>query len=486
MTALETAKALVARGAWREALTRLRALSDASPTDDVRVLTARVLRQLNRPREAATLLAEVLSGQPENSVVAHNLAAALGDAGDFQGAIAGANHALGLKPRAETWLVLGRGLIAQGDLSQAKRALMSAAGLQPGNRDVLRELSQLIWMQTRDPAAALAPLHAALKQSSSCELAAMTGGIIRELGTPREAYDFLKLWADKNSAVVHLAAASAAATFDTHLQLQHAEAAMALAPTAREARNGWAAALLCAGRPAEALVALNAWLMGAPDDQHALALRLTALRMLALPGQLEAEDYQRLVGVFDLPAPSPWQDHSAWLSELSEALHRLHAFAAEPFGQSVRHGAQSRMDPRFAGEPAVDAAFAAFASALAQYRKDTAGYLHSRTDPDLVISGAWSVRLASGGHHNDHIHPAGRVSSAFYVEVPEGAAGQREGWLRFGGVELGGHANLSPEFWVEPRPGRLVLFPSYVWHGTEPFSGSGYRLSIAFDARAQS
>ena len=33
---------------------------------------------------------------------------------------------------------------------------------------------------------------------------------------------------------------------------------------------------------------------------------------------------------------------------------------------------------------------------------------------------------------------------------------------------------------VEPAPGRLVLFPSWLWHGTRPF-GDGERLTVAFD-----
>ena len=34
---------------------------------------------------------------------------------------------------------------------------------------------------------------------------------------------------------------------------------------------------------------------------------------------------------------------------------------------------------------------------------------------------------------------------------------------------------------VQPRPGRLVLFPSLFWHGTSPFSEQATRLTIAFD-----
>jgi hypothetical protein len=33
---------------------------------------------------------------------------------------------------------------------------------------------------------------------------------------------------------------------------------------------------------------------------------------------------------------------------------------------------------------------------------------------------------------------------------------------------------------VEPKRGRLAIFPSYLWHGTNKFGG-GERMSVAFD-----
>jgi hypothetical protein len=38
---------------------------------------------------------------------------------------------------------------------------------------------------------------------------------------------------------------------------------------------------------------------------------------------------------------------------------------------------------------------------------------------------------------------------------------------------------------VQPVPGRLVLFPSYTWHGTIPLEASSARTTIAFDAIPQ-
>ena len=34
---------------------------------------------------------------------------------------------------------------------------------------------------------------------------------------------------------------------------------------------------------------------------------------------------------------------------------------------------------------------------------------------------------------------------------------------------------------LNARAGRLVLFPSYMWHGTVPFSSADPRLTCAFD-----
>jgi hypothetical protein len=40
----------------------------------------------------------------------------------------------------------------------------------------------------------------------------------------------------------------------------------------------------------------------------------------------------------------------------------------------------------------------------------------------------------------------------------------------------------EPLRYVQPQSGRLVLFPSYLWHGTTPIHGDEPRMTIAFDA----
>jgi hypothetical protein len=91
------------------------------------------------------------------------------------------------------------------------------------------------------------------------------------------------------------------------------------------------------------------------------------------------------------------------------------------------------------------------------------------------------VQLRPGGFHADHLHSQGWLSSAFYVATPEAVDNGREGWLKFGEPGVPTRPSLAAEHFVKPRPGLLVLFPSYMWHGTVPFAGDERRLSIAFD-----
>ena len=63
-----------------------------------------------------------------------------------------------------------------------------------------------------------------------------------------------------------------------------------------------------------------------------------------------------------------------------------------------------------------------------------------------------------------------------------GARGRRAGCSSASrSAELG--LDLPPIRLIEPKPGRLVLFPSTMWHGTVPFA-AGERLTVAFDVRA--
>ena len=60
-------------------------------------------------------------------------------------------------------------------------------------------------------------------------------------------------------------------------------------------------------------------------------------------------------------------------------------------------------------------------------------------------------------------------------------AREPEGWLALGRPGVPTAPRLAPLRHVRPAAGQLVLFPSYLWHGTEPFGGGAARLTVAFD-----
>ena len=108
-----------------------------------------------------------------------------------------------------------------------------------------------------------------------------------------------------------------------------------------------------------------------------------------------------------------------------------------------------------------------------------------RRSGDFRFSGSWSSRLADCGYHVDHIHPKGWISSCYYVAVPDAVRDEsaRQGWIKFG--QPAARQELTPRRAVQPAPGRLVLFPSYMWHGTNPFRSEAVRTTIAFDVVPQ-
>jgi Tfp pilus assembly protein PilF len=173
------------------------------------------------------------------------------------------------------------------------------------------------------------------------------------------------------------------------------------------------------------------------------------------------------------------------LGELTTTLGALHRQRLQPTGQSVRGGTQTRGKLFERSDPAIMMLRDALQSAVDAYRDqlppfDAAHPLLKHRNRHLHVHGGWSVRLSGAGFHVPHLHPAGVLSSAFYVRVPELDKTNREGSLELGRPPVDLRMDLKPLAVVEPEPGCLILFPSYLYHGTRPFR-SGERMSVAFD-----
>lgn len=179
------------------------------------------------------------------------------------------------------------------------------------------------------------------------------------------------------------------------------------------------------------------------------------------------------------------------LSGLAALLRRLHRTRAHPIGQSLRGGTQTRGRLFLRQEPELARLHDALEAAVAEHMAGLPAadpdhpLLRHRNGPVRIV-GSWSVRLAGAGFHVNHIHPGGLLSSACYISLPEtiGDEDSRDGWLELGRPPSELKLALEPLATIEPRPGHLALFPSFLFHGTRPFR-DGERLTVAFDVVAR-
>ena len=366
-----------------------------------------------------------------------------------------------------------------------------AIALHPAYADAHRDLAQLTWMRTGRTEDALKKLSRALRDyPADAALHLVHSSVLEfagDLASSLAAAERGLAHAPKDLPLLVQAAHLCTETGDAERSLSLSMRAVQLAPADTRAQISLCESLLSAGQPAEAEAKAAALCTALPTNQYALALRATAWRLLGDARYSALYDYRSLVAEQELDTPAGFANLEAFLSELSNELQGLHSFHTHPLYQSVRGGSQLSLQSAELARPLIRMLFASIDVAIQRY---TTG-LNAGSDPLRLRStgraaptGAWSVRLRSGGHHADHVHPHGWLSSACYVALPptigDGRT-RRDGWLRFGRPGVKTVPPLDADHFVKPRPGLLVLFPAYMWHGVEPFESDQPRLSVAFD-----
>ena len=473
--AFNKALLLSSKGGAQGALALLDRLTAAEP-GDARAQSARgaALRQLGRHAEAANAFEAALRTQPglasalkgraqialergESDAAARYRRAISADPSDL-GALRGFAEALEAEGSEEASTVLEHVLAARPDWLEGHE-LLARIQAERGDADCTLHLREAV---AREPAnRALAVSHArilaaanrweealaALPRSDDPELALVRASMLAEAGQPTAALALLAARGLESPA-------SAIPRARAHLRLGDAQAA---------------------ARALERAVAAD------PSQIAAWGLLELAWRLLGDPRSHWLSGQPGLVGTQDLELGD------GMLAELRTALVQLHRTRAHPIGQSLRGGTQTRGALFLRAEPvltqlrdSLERAISAYVAALPP--ADERHPLLRHRERPLVIGGSWSVRLTGSGFHVNHIHPEGVISSAFYVALPASvvASPDRDGWLELGRppAELG--LALEPLSAIEPRLGRLALFPSYLFHGTRPFS-AGERLTVAFD-----
>jgi Flp pilus assembly protein TadD len=438
-----------------------------------------ILRQLDRREEAIASLRRASELAPGSAKIAHALARTLFEAGlpslqaygqavrlapadtevlagmtsacaaegQAAGAIDGLDQLLACSPQwVEGHSLLARLRWAQGERDGFARSFERAVAAQPQNLLLWREwLIALMHADRWDDARRVIGAGRAAVGDNAI-FAANEAIIAAETGECEKAEALFQPFVDVDDATVQV----------------------------RRVRN-----YLRWGRPAEADAVICDW-SGRREAFMFWPYASIAWRMLDDPRWAWLEGDQRFVGVYDIA------DRLPPLDVLAEKLRGLHSLDGQPLEQSLRGGTQTEGDIFMHVDPVLvqlrEAIRATVAEHVAQLpKRDPTHPLLGPPRKPIGFSGAWSVWLRTGGFHANHVHPMGWISSALYIVLPPDLGKGEAGFLTLGDPSSPTlQVDMPPFRTVEPKPGRLALFPSYTWHGTRPF-GEGERITVAFD-----
>tara|TARA_Y100001938_G_scaffold126573_1_gene178647 strand:- start:573 stop:1151 length:579 start_codon:yes stop_codon:yes gene_type:complete len=104
------------------------------------------------------------------------------------------------------------------------------------------------------------------------------------------------------------------------------------------------------------------------------------------------------------------------------------------------------------------------------------------------IGNMWANINPPGGYNAPHIHPNSLFSGVYYVKAPKNSGNLVCNEPRTGAqlnmpIRKPGRPpkHLWREVHLEPKEGRIIMFPSWLWHCVEPNESNDIRISVSFN-----
>ncbi|MEM7494441.1 MAG: putative 2OG-Fe(II) oxygenase [Pseudomonadota bacterium] len=461
-------RALSLRSDWEPALTGLgKTLTAQKRWQEARQVWNQVLKQ--KPQDVSghynAAMADVELGQLDQAEAAFS---SLIDAGVDDAAV---------------WFMRGRARCEASQIDQGIADLEMAWVKRP-EAHVLKNLANTLWMSGQTDR-----FHHLLSNVPE-PLAVMAVDLRGQSGDLRQA---LEDWAQLSETQQNQAEALAIKSV-LHRDLKEidaayeaGEAALKISPNSPFVIDAAACGRLMVGDGEGALEIIKPLRLAQPNSQHWLAYETTALRVMGDPRYDHLVQLDQHVRAYELPVPEGFETIQSFNDAFLEALEPVRGFTTHPLDQSLRLGQQTSRDLVTTPDPVIQAYIKALDQPIRAFMKDMGKApdhpLTARNSGEYAFNGCWSVKLIGGGRHVNHIHSEGWISSAYYASVPaETRSGDsKSGWIKFAEPPFQTQPETPPQKWIQPEAGLLVLFPSYLWHGTEPINGTSERVTAPFD-----
>ena len=424
----------------------------------------------------------VLKDSPASRVGRYGLATALLEQGQAERAAELFQILLDETEAAEPRFMLGRAMQELNRLAEAESCFQQSYD-QAKTSHTLRNLANCHWMQG-DKAK-----FDALIDNVPPDLGTQAVQLIIESGDlerAERAWQSLSDQVEPDAAAWILKAGIAREQMNASALETAAERALALEPGNLAAQDMRVVADLMNAHPEAASRRLQPLRNQAPNSQHWIAHKSVADRLADQTSRLL--DVDKYVRAYELDPPEGFSSIEAFNAALADVLRRLHPFHERPLNQSLRgQGTQTTRSLLGDPDPVIQAYIAALDKPIRQYLTDIGADpdhpTSARNQNRYKFAGMWSVCLRGKGFHQSHVHPDGWISSAYYVVVPEAtkSSANREGWINFGTPPYLPEQDMPPLKWIAPEAGQVVLFPSFMWHGTRPIAADAERITAPFD-----
>ena len=419
----ELAPALALSGRHAEALAAFRKVTDARPNDaTAHYNTGNLLNSMGKPEEAAKAFRRAAALAPDFVEAHANLGATLHLAKQYEDSIAAYRRALDKLPdNADLHHNLGAVYRALGRHDAAADSYRQALRLAPGRREFEERLA----------------------------------GTLQDLGDYAAAADVF-------------------------------QRVLARAPGSVDATKGLAETLIGAGDPDAAVALCDEYLAAYGYNSAVICCKAIALgEMGEEAAAYRIMDLDRFIRPCRVEPPTGFRDLDAFNAAIEREIRAHDSLDFEPAGLATAQGFQT-------GELLAHPSYAIGLLAL-MISGAVRGYIDCLPDdpnhpfvasaPARWTLNGWGVILQAQGHQRPHIHPSGWLSGVYYVRVPRSIiVGSQQGQIEFGKPPANiGCRRAHQTRRIAPAAGRIVLFPSYVYHHTIPFEDSENRISFAFD-----